>query len=338
MEPVYIIAEAGVNHNGSLGTALKMVEVAARAGADAIKFQTFNPDKLVSRSAQKATYQKKATDIKETQQEMLRKLELTQADHLELLKQAENNKIQFLSTPFDLESIDLLTSLGLQIFKIPSGEITNLPYLKKLGRLKKKIILSTGMSTLSEVGEALDILIKEGTEKEDIIIMHATTEYPAPFEEVNLNALVTLKEKFGIRTGYSDHTLGITIPVAAVAIGACAIEKHFTLDRNMIGPDHKASLEPSELEQMVIAIRNTERAIGDGIKKPTPSEIPNIKVVRKSIHYSDNLRQGHILTEEDLVMKRPGDGLSPMIVEELISRKLGRDVYADTKAKWEDLA
>ncbi len=337
MEPVYIIAEAGVNHNGLLETALKMVEIAAKAGANAIKFQTFTADKLVSKSAQKASYQKKTTDQEESQQEMLRKLELTRADHIELLKHAESNKIQFLSTPFDLESIDLLTSLGLQIFKIPSGEITNLPYLRKIGRLKKKIILSTGMSTLSEVGDALDILIAEGTKKEDIILLHATTEYPAPFEEVNLKALVTLKEKFGIRTGYSDHTLGITIPVAAVAIGACAIEKHFTLDRNMNGPDHKASLEPTELEQMVIAIRNTERAMGDGVKNPTLSEIPNIVVVRKSIHYSDNLRQGHILTEEDLVMKRPGDGLSPMIMEELISRKLGRDVSADTKAKWEDL-
>jgi len=337
MEPVFIIAEAGVNHNGSLKIALRMVEVAAKAGVNAIKFQTFIAEKLVSTFAQKASYQKELTDRNETQQDMLRKLELNRDDHIKLMEHAERNKIQFLSTPFDMESIELLSGLGLQMFKIPSGEITNLPYLRKIGSLKKKIILSTGMSTLEETEKAINILLSGGTRKEDIVILHATTEYPAPFEEVNLKAMSTIKEKFGIKTGYSDHTSGITIPVAAVALGACAVEKHFTLDRNMKGPDHKASLEPSELEEMVIAIRNTEKALGDGIKKPTCSEIPNIQVVRKSIHYAKDLPKGHILSEEDIVMKRPGDGISPMEIDNFISGILIKDVFIDTKASWEDI-
>jgi N,N'-diacetyllegionaminate synthase len=337
MEPVYIIAEAGVNHNGSLETALKMVEVAAHAGASAIKFQTFNADKMVNKFAQKAIYQKETTNKDETQHDMLRKLELSRDDHVKLMHHAAINRIQFLSSPFDMESIDLLLSLGLKIFKVPSGEITNMPYLRRIGGMDKKIILSTGMSTLAEVEAALNILIEEGTQKENIIILHATTEYPAPFDEVNLKAMVTLKDKLGITTGYSDHTTGITIPIAAVALGASAVEKHFTLDRSMKGPDHKASLEPAELKEMIVAIRNTEKALGDGIKKPTPSEVPNIRVVRKSIHYVTDLRAGHVLTEGDLVMKRPGDGISPMIMDKLILRVLTRDVFADTKATWEDL-
>jgi len=284
MEPVFIIAEAGVNHNGNIDIAISMIDAAVKAGTDAIKFQTFKADKVVSKTAEKASYQIQPTDREESQFEMLRRLELTRNDHLKLIEYSQKCHIKFLSTPFDLESIDLLIELGLDTFKIASGEITNLPYLKKIGNLNKNLILSTGMATLTEIGNALNILISRGTAKDKIIVLHATTEYPAPFEEVNLNAIVTIEKAFGVRVGYSDHTTGIEVAIAAVALGAKAIEKHFTLDKKMNGPDHKASIETEELSKMVIAIRHIEQALGDGIKRPSVSEEKNLSVVRKSVH------------------------------------------------------
>lgn len=337
MEPVFIIAEAGINHNGSLKVALKMIEVAADAGANAIKFQTFLADKLVSKHAQKASYQKRTSIGDESQQEMLRKLELSRDDHIILMNHADKNNIQFLSTPFDMDSIDLLVDLGLKTFKIPSGEITNLPYLQRVGRLKNKIILSTGMANLDEISKAIDILTSEGTTKDKIIVLHSTTEYPAPFEEVNLMAMVTIEKTFGVKIGYSDHTKGFEVAIAAVALGAKAIEKHFTLNRTMEGPDQKSSLQPSELKNMVDAIRHIEKALGDGIKKPTPSELENMNIVRKSIHYAKNLKKGCILEAGDIIMKRPGDGISPMELNNIITRTLSKDVCADTQIRWEDL-
>ncbi len=337
MEPVFIIAEAGVNHNGNLKVALKMIDVAAKSGANAIKFQTFKAGNLVSKTAKKAYYQQQTTYYQETQQEMLRKLELSLNDHLALIKQANKRRIKFLSTPFDMESIDMLNKLNLDTFKIPSGEITNLPYLQKIGGLNKNIILSTGLSTLEEIENALKIITDAGTPKANITVLHATTEYPAPFEEVNLNALITIKNALGVNVGYSDHTAGIEVSIAAVALGARVIEKHFTLDRNMEGPDHKASIEPAELLKMVESIRNIESALGDGIKRPSSSEIKNMLLVRKSIHYTAELKKGHLLTENDLIMKRPGTGISPMEYNKVINRKLGVDVSADEQLKWDDL-
>lgn len=337
MAHVFIIAEAGVNHNGSIKTALKMVEVAAKAGADAIKFQTFIADKLVSKSASKASYQQLTTNAEESQLDMLKKLELNREDHLRLIDHAKKHNIQFLSTPFDPESIDLLADLGIMTFKIPSGEITNLPYLRKIGNLKRNVILSTGMATLDEVGNALRILTSEGSDKKNIVVLHATTEYPAPFEDINLRALASIEKAFGVKVGYSDHTTGIEVSIAAVALGATVIEKHFTLDRNMEGPDHKASLEPMELENLIKSIRHIEKALGDGIKKSSLSEMKNIHLVRKSIHYLKDLSVGHTITEADLTMKRPGNGISPMEMFNVISKKLALNVVADTQVKWEDL-
>ena len=273
---VFIIAEAGVNHNGSLELAKKMIDAAEEAGADAVKFQTFKAEKVVSRYAPKAEYQKKTTTAGESQLEMIKKLELDAAAHQTLIDYCKKRNIQFLSTPFDFESIDLLNELGLDIFKIPSGEITNMPYLRKIGSLKKEIILSTGMANLGEIEDALDVLTGAGTKLKDITILHCNTEYPTPMQDVNLKAMQTIKYAFpGIHVGYSDHTEGIEVSIAAVAMGATIIEKHFTLDKNMEGPDHKASLEPDELKAMVNAIRNIEKALGNGIKKPSPSELKN---------------------------------------------------------------
>jgi len=268
---------------------------------------------------------------------MIKKLELSPKIHQELIKHCNNNKIEFLSSPFDIESADLLFDLGLRKFKIPSGEITNSPLLKHIGNFKKEVILSTGMSTIEEIATALDILVNAGTEKENIIVLHCNTEYPTPFEDVNLNAMLTIGEKLNVRTGYSDHTLGIEVPIAAVALGAKIIEKHFTLDRKMEGPDHKASLEPWELMQMVQSIRNIEKCLGDGIKKPSNSELKNIEITRKSIHYDGSFKKGHILTDSDLVMKRPGTGLSPMLIDKVIGKTLKLDVHKDTMLKLEDL-
>ena len=326
---VFIIAEAGVNHNGSLDLAKKLIDAACSAGADAVKFQTFKAKNLVTKSSQKAAYQKQTTNKEETQFDMLKKLELNKKEHEELISYCVNKKIIFLSSPFDLESIDLLNDLGLKMFKIPSGEITNLPYLRYIGKLNKKIILSTGMSNMEEVKDALDVLINSGTKKNNIIVLHANTEYPTPMEDVNLRAMVSIEKELDIKFGYSDHTLGIEVDIAAVAIGAICIEKHFTLNCNMEGPDHKASLEPDQLKKMVKAIRNIELALGDGVKKPSKSELPNIKIVRKSIVAKTTIKKGDILNESNLAIKRPGGGLSPMHWDKVVNTKAQKDYQED---------
>jgi N,N'-diacetyllegionaminate synthase len=327
VQRVFIIAEAGINHNGNIEIAKKLVDVASEAGADAVKFQSFKAEKLVSRNAKKAEYQKNTTDKSESPLDMLKKLELDFKNHKELINYCGEKNIIFLSSPFDLESIDLLNRLGVEIFKVPSGEINNLPYLRKLGKLKKKVILSTGMSTLDEIKDALDILRENGTT--DIIVLHCNTEYPTRVEDVNLRAMETIRKTFNVEVGYSDHTLGIEVPIAAVAMGAAVIEKHFTLSRNMEGPDHKASLEPHELREMVRVIRNIERALGDGIKKPSNSELKNVNIVRKSIVAKRYIKKGEVLTEENLTVKRPGDGISPMKWDEVIGRVADKDYEED---------
>lgn len=329
MRSVFIIAEAGVNHNGSLEIAKKLIDAAKECGADAVKFQTFKTEKVVSKKAEKAEYQKQTTDAGESQFEMIKKLELDFNAHKELIKYCKEREIQFLSSPFDLDSIDLLDELGLDTFKIPSGEIINLPYLRKIGEFNKKVILSTGMADLGEIEDALDILIESGTDKENITILHCNTEYPTPFEDVNLKAMLTIKNAFNIKVGYSDHTKGIEVPIAAVALGAEVIEKHFTLDRNMEGPDHKASLEPDELKQMIDSIRNIEKALGNGIKKPSPSENKNKIVVRKSLMAKTYIKKGDIFTEENVGIKRPGNGISPMRWDEVIGKTAKKDFEED---------
>ena len=326
---VFIIAEAGVNHNGSIELAKKMIDLASDAQADAIKFQTFKAEKLVSKNAQKAEYQKKTTDSSESQFDMIKKLELNQDVHEELMSYCKDKNIMFLSTPFDTDSIDLLNELGLEIFKIPSGEITNFPYLRHIGRLNKKIILSTGMADIGEIEDALDVLMNGGTQKEKITVLHANTEYPTPMRDVNLHAMVTIGKTFDVEFGYSDHTLGIEVDIAAVAMGAKVIEKHFTLDKTMDGPDHKASLEPDELNAMVLAIRNIEKALGSGIKKPSVSEKPNMKIARKSIVASRSIRQGEVFSESNLTTKRPGNGISPMRWDEIIGTIARKDYEMD---------
>ena len=325
-----IIVEAGVNHNGSIELAKKMIDAAVEAGADAIKFQTFKAEKVVSRYAPKAEYQKKTTTDGESQLEMIKKLELDAAAHQTLIDYCKKRNIQFLSTPFDFESIDLLNELGLDIFKIPSGEITNLPYLRKIGVLRKKIVLSTGMATLGDIEDALDVLMEAGTVRENMTVLHCNTEYPTPMEDVNLRAMLTIRSTFpGVQVGYSDHTLGIEVPIAAVAMGATVIEKHFTLDRNMEGPDHKASLEPDELKAMVKAIRNIEKAFGSGIKQASPSELKNKPIARKSIVAARDIKEGEEFTEENLTTKRPGTGISPMRWDEMIGRTAGKNYKTD---------
>jgi len=325
----FIVAEAGVNHNGSLELAKKLVDVAVSAGADAVKFQTFKAGKVVSRTAQKADYQKQTTDVNESQYQMIKKLELDENAHVELIHYCNKKRIMFLSTPFDHESIDLLFGLGLTIFKIPSGEITNLPYLRHIGRLGKDVILSTGMADLGEIEDALDVLVQAGTSKEKITVLHATTEYPCPVEDVNLRAMQTIRAIFGVNVGYSDHTQGFEISIAAVAMGACVIEKHFTLDRTMEGPDHKASVEPGELKEMVNAIRKVEKALGNGIKKASPSEQKNIPVVRKSIVASRPIKIGDVFSLENITIKRPGNGINPMRWDEIIGQSAQRNYQAD---------
>ena len=326
---IFIIAEAGVNHNGNLDLAYQLIDVAKDAGADAVKFQTFIPEKIISKFADKANYQKETTDKNESQLEMIKKFVLSFEDHKKLFDYCKNKNINFLSSPFDLDSIDFLNELGLDTFKIPSGEIINLPYLKKIGSLNKKLIISTGMANLGEVESAIDILVKSGTKKENITILHCTTNYPCPYKEVNLKAILTLKEAFKLPVGYSDHTLGIEVPVAAVAMGAKIIEKHFTLDKKLPGPDHKASLEPGELKKMVKAIRNIEIALGDGIKKPNKSEIEIMKVVRKSIVASKSIKKGAMFTKTNITVKRPGTGISPMRWDEVIGERANRDFKDD---------
>lgn len=322
-----IIAEAGVNHNGSLEIAKQLALAAKQCGADIVKFQTAKLESLVSKYAGMADYQKKNIGEEMSQREMLKKLLLSYDEFAELADFCKEIGIQFLSTPFDLESIDFLERIGCYVWKIPSGEITNLPYLEKIARTRKRVLLSTGMCTLDEVREAVDVLKKNGAE--DITILHCTTQYPVPFEEVNLNAMFTLQSEFKTEIGYSDHTKGIEIPVAAVAMGAVVIEKHLTLDRNMEGPDHRASLEPKEFCAMVQAIRNIEKAMGNGEKKPTESEIANKTVARKSIIAACSIRKGEILTEENLTTKRPGNGISPMNWYKVLGTKAIRDFQED---------
>ncbi|MGL4865775.1 MAG: N-acetylneuraminate synthase [Cetobacterium sp.] len=327
MKKVFILVEAGVNHNGCLETAKKMVQVAKNSGADAIKFQTFKAEKLVSKFAEKAEYQKNNTQIIESQLEMIKKLELTFEDFRELKKYCEELEILFLSTPFDFDSIEFLKELKMEIWKIPSGEITNLPYLRKIGKIAKKIIISTGMCELFEIEGALNILKASGVN--DIAILHCNTEYPTPMKDVNLRAMQTLKEKFNQKIGYSDHTLGIEVPIAAVALGAEIIEKHFTLDKSMIGPDHKASLNPMELKNMIDSIRNIEIALGSANKFVTESELKNKNIARKSIVAKKNISQGEVFTEDNLTIKRPGNGISPMKWDEVIGKIAKKEFVED---------
>ncbi|MDT8338776.1 MAG: N-acetylneuraminate synthase [Sulfurimonas sp.] len=329
MNKVFIIAEAGVNHNGSVELAKKLIDAAVEAGADAVKFQTFKAEKLVSKNAAKAEYQKQTTDKTESQFDMIKKLELDEATHHELMSYCKSKNIMFLSTPFDHDSIELLNTLGLEIFKIPSGEITNLPYLRQIGKLSKKVILSTGMADIGEIEDALDVLIKAGTKKENITVLHANTMYPTPMEDVNLKAMVTIGKTFDVSYGYSDHTLGIEVDIAAVALGASCIEKHFTLDKTMEGPDHKASLEPDELKAMVKAIRNIELALGSSVKKPSKSEIPNMQIARKSIVAACEIKKGELLSEDKLAIKRPGNGISPMRWDEIVGTIATKDYQED---------
>lgn len=327
MAKTIIIAEAGVNHNGDINLAYKLVEAAKKAGANIVKFQTFVPESVVSKFAQKAEYQKINTGTNETQLDMVKKLALSFNDFVKLKEYSDNLGIEFLSTPFDTESIDFLTGLGCKLWKIPSGEITNYPYLAKIAKTRYPIIMSTGMCTMKDVEEALLVLRKNGAE--NITLLHCTTEYPAPYDEVNLKAMLTLKSHFGLNIGYSDHTKGIEVPIAAVAMGASVIEKHFTLNKNMPGPDHKASLIPSELETMIKAIRNVEAAIGTDIKKPSVSEIKNIAIARKSIVAKRNIKCGECFTEANITVKRPGNGISPMRWNEVLAMTAKRDFSED---------
>lgn len=331
MSRTYIIAEAGVNHNGDFELAKKMIWEAKNAGVDAVKFQTFKSENLVSEFAAKAEYQKKTTDAYESQQEMLKKLEISFEQFAELKKYADELQIDFLSTPFDNESIDFLSTLPMRYWKIPSGEITNVPYLMKIAATKLPIILSTGMCTMEEIKEAFYIF--QDYNREDIILLHCNTEYPTPYKDVNLQAMRTLKDTFHTSVGYSDHTQGIEIPIAAVALGAVVIEKHFTLDKNMSGPDHKASLEPIELRNMVKAIRNIEIAFGDGVKKPSESERKNIEIARKSIVAKQNIHIGDIFTEENITTKRPGDGICASKWFEVLGKKAMRNFKIDEKIR-----
>lgn len=329
MNKVFIIAEAGVNHNGNIDLAKKLIDVAVNARVDAVKFQTFRTELCVSKNAKKASYQEENTGKEESQFEMIKKLELDENTHKELISYCKQKNIIFLSTPFDSDSIKLLDELRLSTFKIPSGEITNLPYLRQIGGLNKKIILSTGMANLGEVEAAIEALVKSGTKRENISLLHANTQYPTPMEDVNLKAMIALKNAFGLEVGYSDHTLGIEVDIAAVAMGAKIIEKHFTLDKSMPGPDHKASLEPDELAAMVGAIRNIELALGDGLKHFSKSESENIKIVRKSIVAKCDIKKGEIFSEQNICVKRPGDGINPMRWDEVIGQISQKDYKQD---------
>ena len=328
---VIIIAEAGVNHNGSISRAKKLIDVFSKSGADYIKFQTFTAKSLVAKNAKKADYQKKVTKERESHFQMLKKLELKYDDHKILINHCKKKKIKFLSSPFDIESVNLLFKLKIPFFKIPSGEITNLPYLRLVGSLGKPVVLSTGMSTMREIKDALGLLIKSGLDKKKITILHCNTEYPTPMKDVNLNAMLTIKNELNVKVGYSDHTLGTEVPIAAVALGAEIIEKHVTLDSTLSGPDHAASLEPENFISMVKAIRNIEKAIGDGVKKPSVSEMKNISVVRKSIVANKNIEKGELLTEKNLSVIRTTKGISPMKWDKIVGS------VAEKKYKKNDL-
>lgn len=337
MSKVLIIAEAGVNHNGDIALAKKLIDVAAEAGVDYVKFQTFKASNLVSQSAKKAAYQIKNTQDNDSQYQMLKKLELSESDHKVLIEHCKLKKVNFLSTAFDPDSLNLLIDLGIDLFKIPSGEITNYPLLKRIGGLNKMVIISTGMCSMTEINDAIKVVEEFGTKRENITVLHCNTEYPTPMQDVHLLAMNAIRNEFKVKVGYSDHTLGIEVPIAAVALGATVIEKHFTLDRNMVGPDHAASLEPDELIQMVKSIRNIELAIGSAVKQASASELKNINIARKSIHLVADLKAGHILTETDLVMKRPGDGISPMQMKHIVGKRIKRDLQADAKLNLNDI-
>jgi N,N'-diacetyllegionaminate synthase len=335
-----IIAEAGVNHNGDIKTAKRLIDVASDAGVDYVKFQTFKAERLVSPSAQKAKYQiKNDNSNDDSQLNMLKKLELSDADHKELISYCKSKKISFFSTAFDEEGISYLSSLNFDMFKIPSGELTNFPYLRAIAKTGLPVILSTGMANIDEIRKSVNVLISNGTKKNQITVLHCNTEYPTPMSDVNLKAMLTIKEELDLSTGYSDHTLGIEVPIAAVALGAKIIEKHFTLDRTLKGPDHKASLEPNELKEMVKSIRNIEKAIsGNGIKEASFSEKKNIHITRKSIHLSKNLKSGTVITELDLISLRPGDGICTMNWDRVIGKTATRDLNKFDKITWADLS
>lgn len=338
MEKTVIIAEAGVNHNGDLNIAKQLIDAAADAGADYVKFQTFIAEELVTKNAKKAEYQKQIVqDGEDYQFKMLKKLELTQEQHFELIDYCKDKGVKFLSTAFDIKSLDFISNLSLDFYKIPSGEITNKPYLQRIAQLGLPIVMSTGMANLDEVKEALQVLIDGGIKKKDVTILHCNTEYPTPYTDVNLNAMLTIKEELGVEIGYSDHTLGVTVPVSAVTMGAKVIEKHFTLNKNMKGPDHKASLNPEELKEMVDHIRIVEQILGSKEKVPSSSEIKNMPIARKSIHLNKDLRKDYLIKAEDLVMKRPGDGISPMRMYDIIGKRLAEDFVQDHKLSLENL-
>src|SRR3989339_380979 len=329
MNKIYIIAEAGVNHNGSLKTAKELINKAAFAGADAVKFQTFRADTIVSIHAPKADYQKKLTGLNESQYQMLKKLELSYDNHLELKKHCQKMKIDFLSSAFDIDGVKFLKRLKLKFIKVPSGEITNLPYLEAVGGLNGKVLLSTGMSELVEIADAVEVLVKNGTKRSNITLLQCNTDYPAPFEDANLRVLNTLAQRFKLPVGYSDHTVGIEASIAAAALGATVIEKHFTLDRAMPGPDHKASIEPAELKLLVKSVRNIEAALGSGIKKPTKSELRNIKAARKSIVAAVPVMKNELFTEQNIAVKRPGTGISPMLWHEILGKRANKNFGKD---------
>jgi N,N'-diacetyllegionaminate synthase len=330
MSKVIIIAEAGVNHNGDIDLAKKLIDAAADAKADYVKFQTFKAEKITSKKAAKADYQKQTTNVEESQLQMLKKLELKDDDHVTLINHCKKRSIQFLSTPFDIDSISLLQNLGIKLGKIPSGEITDLPYLEKMAKSFDELIMSTGMADLHEIENAIEVIQSSGFPKEKLTVLHCNTEYPTPYTDVNLKAMQTIASSLHVKVGYSDHTTGIEVPVAAVALGASVIEKHFTMDKNMEGPDHRASLNPGELKNMVAAIRNIEKAIsGSGIKQPSSSEKKNIAIARKSIVAAGNIKKGDLLSDLNLAVKRPGTGISPMMWYKVCGTKAIKDFRED---------
>ena len=334
---VFIIAEAGVNHNGSMILAKKLIDAAIEAKVDAVKFQTFVSEEVISVNAEKADYQKNTTGLKENQLEMVKKLELSFNDFHELKKYCEDKGIMFLSTAFDMSSIDFLKTLKMGLWKIPSGEITNLLYLEKIGSFNEEVIFSTGMSSITDIEKAIEILVNSGTKKDNITVLHCNTEYPTPMSDVNLKAMNTIRQTFGVNVGYSDHTLGTEVSIAAVAMGANVIEKHFTLDNSMEGPDHIASLEPSELIELVKGIRNIESALGSSIKSPSDSERKNINIARKSIHLAKDIKKGDFLTIGNLTSKRPGDGISPLLIKEFLGLEVKNDIKKDSKLQYKDI-
>ncbi len=329
MSKVLVIAEAGVNHNGDMKLAREMIKVAHEAGADFVKFQTFQTNKLVTKDALKANYQIEKDSHNDKQFEMLSALELTPNEHFELIKHCKEVGIGFLSTAFDLESLEFLNRNDVSLFKIPSGEITNLPYLRRVGQLGRDVVLSTGMSTLEEIGHALQAIESQGLNRERITVLHCTSAYPTPFHDVNLKAMISIRDEYNIKVGYSDHTLGIEVAIAAVALGATILEKHFTLDRGLVGPDHKASLVPDELGVMISAIRNIESALGQENKECQPSELPNLFAIRKSVVAATAIRKGEFFSDQNLTSKRPGGGISPMRWDEIVGQRSKRDYEAD---------